>query len=176
VETEDNPFLLRIRRKSTKETLFELRDLEFSKYYISFHNGVVCSKFFFGLGERNQRGFRFREGIYTLYARDEPKIMENGHAPGKHVYSSHPVYLMREQSGNHHLFFYKTSSPMDFEYNGESMKFITIGGVVHFKLFLGNHDPNTAVKLYHQYLGGGWALHPFWSMGFHQSRWGYKTA
>lgn len=34
----------------------------------------------------------------------------------------------------------------------------------------------TAIKKYHQYLGGGWALHPFWVHGFHQSRWGYKTS
>jgi hypothetical protein len=89
------------------------------------------------MGERNQKGFRFREGIYTLMARDEPKMMENGKPPGKHCYSSQPVYLMREASGHNHVFFYKTASPMDFQYQDDSMKFITIGGVVHLKFFLG---------------------------------------
>lgn len=56
---------------------------------------------------------------------------------------------------------------MDFEYRNNEMKFITIGGVIHIKLFLGDQSPNNAVKLYHEYLGGGWALHPFWSSGFH---------
>ena len=46
-------------------------------------------------------------------ARDEPKLMEDGRRPGKHVYSSQPVYLMRENSKNYHVFFYKTSSPID---------------------------------------------------------------
>ena len=82
-------------------------------------------------------------------ARDEPKIMEDGKHPGKHVYSSQPVYLMREKSGFNHLFFYKTASPLDFEYRDSEMKFITIGGVVHVKLFLGDKNPDTAVKLYH---------------------------
>ncbi len=32
---------------------------------------------------------------------------------------------------------------------------------MHFKYFFGDHDPDTAVKLYHQYLGN-YGLHPFW--------------
>ena len=53
---------------------------------------------------------------------------------------------MRENSGFNHVFFYKTASPMDFEYKNNSMKFITIGGVVHLKFFLGGKKANTAVK------------------------------
>jgi alpha-glucosidase/lysosomal alpha-glucosidase len=56
---------------------------------------------------------------------------------------------------------------MDVDYHGDKMKFITIGGVVHLKFFLGDKEPETAVKLYHEYLGGGWAVPPFWSTGFH---------
>ncbi len=64
---------------------------------------------------------------------------------------------MREESANNHVFFYKSASPMDFELKDLEMKFYTIGGVIHLKLFLGDKEPETAVKEYHSYLGGGWA-------------------
>jgi len=71
-----------------------------------------------------------------------------------------------------------------------------VGGIIHFKVFIGDKNPETAIKLYHNYLGGGHALPPFWygilkiksflpfeyffnnqrAFGFHQSRWGYKTS
>jgi len=35
--------------------------------------------------------------------------------------------------------------------------------------------PETVVKQYHNYING-WTLHPFWSQGFHQCRWGYNTS
>lgn len=83
------------------------------------------------------------------------------------MYSSQPVYLMKEQSGYYHVLLYKTASPVDVQYFGETLKFITVGGIVHLKIFLGDTDPRTAIKRYHCYLGGGWALHPFWVHGLH---------
>lgn len=70
--------------------------------------------------------------------RDEPNLKENGKRPGKHVYSSQPVLLQKEISANFNLFFYKTTSPIDVEYKDGKLKFVTIGGIMHFKLFLGN--------------------------------------
>lgn len=55
---------------------------------------------------------------------------------------------------------------MDVHYEEDKMKFITIGGIIHIKLFLGDASPRTAVKKYHKYLGG-WMLPPFWGFGFH---------
>lgn len=71
-------------------------------------------------------------------ARDEPKLIEDGLRPGKHVYSSQPVLLSRELSGQHNLLLYKSASPMDVIYKDGLMKLITIGGIVHLKLFLCN--------------------------------------
>ena len=39
--------------------------------------------------------------------------MEDGVTGGKGVYSSHPVYLVREKSGNYHVVFYKNPTPTD---------------------------------------------------------------
>lgn len=43
-----------------------------------------------------------------------------------------------EESGKFNIMFYKSSSPMDVEYYDDKMKFITIGGIVHIKLFFGD--------------------------------------
>jgi lysosomal alpha-glucosidase len=98
-------------------------------------------------------------------AREVSELVEDGKSPGKHVYSSQPIYLQREKSGSFHVFFYKTASPIDVHYFNGFMKFITIGGVIHLKLFFGNDKPDNAIIKYHDYLGG-WILHPFWSSGF----------
>lgn len=82
---------------------------------------------------------------------------------------------MREKSGKYHVFFFKNASPMDVIFSEDTLNFKFIGGIIHLKLFLGDYDPETAIKLYHTYLGG-WALHPFWSMGYHHSRWPIKTS
>lgn len=38
---------------------------------------------------------------------------------------------------------------------------------MHWKFFFGDTDPENAVKTYHDYLGGGFLVPPFWSLGFH---------
>jgi alpha-glucosidase/lysosomal alpha-glucosidase len=48
---------------------------------------------------------------------------------------------MKEMSGKYHIFFYKTASAMDVEYYGETLRFITVGGILHWKLFLGDFNP-----------------------------------
>lgn len=84
---------------------------------------------------------------------------------------------MKEKSGHFHIFFFKTASPMDVIYESNSLTFKTvikiyleiymkISGIMHFKYFFGNHNPDSAVKLYHDYLGK-FALHPFWASGYH---------
>lgn len=159
-----------IRRKD--ETIFSLEVQAFSPLYQEFST-VRATPLLFGLGERNQKGFRFREGIYTLYSKDVPQIVEDGQAPGKNVYSSQPAYLMKEQSGSFHVCFYKTSSPMDVLNADGRLTFKTIGGNIHVKLFLGQ-DPDSAVRLYHQYLGN-FTLAPFWAFGYQASHWGYES-
>lgn len=174
VTTQANPFTLRVARTDTQETIFHLHNLTVSKLYNEY-TLTIPSKLFFGLGERNAKGFRFREGTYTLWAKDVPELLEDGRPPGKGVYSSQPVYLMREKSGKYHVFFFKNSSPIDVIYKDDALTFKYIGGILQIKLFLGDYDPESAIKLYHSYFRG-WALHPFWAMGYHHSRWPIKNS
>ena len=63
---------------------------------------------------------------------------------------------------------------MDVEYFENNMKLITIGGIVNVRLFMAG-TARDVIKEYHKYLGG-WIIPPFWSTGFHQSRWKYNTS
>jgi hypothetical protein len=50
-----------------------------------------------------------------------------------------------------------------------------VGGEIHLKFFLGDSKPETATKAYHNYING-YMIQPFWSMGYHNSRWGYNSS
>jgi len=52
--------------------------------------------------------------------------------------------------------------------------FKTIGGIVDLRFFLGEKKPAKLIEKLNQYSGRS-AIPPFWSLGFHQSRWGYRT-
>lgn len=49
-----------------------------------------------------------------------------------------------------------------------------IGGILDFRFFLGEQNPDQTVKKFQAYAGRS-AMPPFWSLGFHQSRYGYKN-
>jgi hypothetical protein len=70
--------------------------------------------YLFGMGERNSPSLRLKKGEYTLYGRDDPILVETG-TRGNNVYGSHPMYLMKEKSGNFHVVFFKNSAAMDVQ-------------------------------------------------------------
>ena len=49
-----------------------------------------------------------------------------------------------------------------------------IGGVLDFRFFMGEKDPETTLYKLNLYMGRS-AIPPFWALGFHQCRWGYKN-
>lgn len=50
-----------------------------------------------------------------------------------------------------------------------------IGGIIDFRFFLGYVHLENFLNLYVRTFLGPSAIPPFWSMGFHQCRWGYKN-
>ena len=74
----------------------------------------IPTNYIFGMGERNNPNLRLQEGEYTLYGRDDFSLVENA-KKGNNVYGSHPMYLMKEKSGNFHVMFFKNSDPIDIE-------------------------------------------------------------
>ena len=58
--------------------------------------------------------------------------------------------------------------------NKHYITYKVIGGVIDFRFFLGEQNPQAVVERLNIYSGRA-AIPPFWSFGFHQCRWGYDT-
>ena len=50
----------------------------------------------------------------------------------------------------------------------------TIGGIIDFRFFGGQRSPRLAIEKLSFYSGKS-AIPPFWSLGFHQCRYGYHN-
>ena len=172
-----NPFSLEIRRRATNETIFRTpRFLSFFFMKNFCHiTTLIPTENLFGLGQRTS-SFKIHTGIYTFYNKDNPSKLDFGIGHNNNKYGSHPMYLMKEKSGNYFISYLRNSFPMDIKVTIEKkeISYFIAGGVLDFSLFLGDKNPENVIKMYHKFLGG-WIMPPFWSLGFHQSRWGYKN-
>lgn len=178
VTIQNDPFNFILKRKETNETLFSI-DNTLINFYMSDNlseiSTYISSDNIYGLGQRTT-SFKMHSGIYTFYNKDSPSKLDNGLGKNNNKYGSHPMYLLREQSGNYFINYLRNSMPMDIVLNTKNnlLTYISIGGVFDFTIFIGDKNPENVIKKYHSFLGG-WAMPPFWSIGFHQSRWGYKN-
>jgi len=175
VEVNHNPFWFKVTRKDTQEIIFDssIGNFIFSDYYIEIST-PVASPYLYGLGERGYNLTLGPSGIYTIWNADYNQNIETGEG-GHNSYGSHPVYLMKEKSGKWSMTLLRNVNAMDVILkNSESLTYKITGGILDFNFFLGNTDPESAIMTYHNYLGG-WAVPPFWSLGYQQSRWGYNN-
>jgi alpha-glucosidase len=174
VEVTFRPFAFRVIRNSTNEIIFDTKNFDFVYSDLAIQIGTdLPSRYLYGLGERRAE-FLLKPGTYTIYNRDHYNSTIDDGQPGKQIYGAHPVYLMREKSNMWHSVLFRNINAMDFVWtDNNQLMFKTIGGIIEFKFFLGCEYPDSAVKQYHRYANGV-ALTPFWSHGWHQSRWGIK--
>ena len=54
------------------------------------------------------------------------------------------------------------------------LTFKTIGGIMDFRFLLGEQSPEAVLDKFQIFIGRS-AVPPFWSLGYHQCRWGYKN-
>jgi alpha-glucosidase (family GH31 glycosyl hydrolase) len=179
ITNETDIFSLTVRRRFTKDIIFTTANFniiigEDANY--SEISTAISTKHLFGFGERTST-MRLTTGTYTIWNRDTPAHFDDKKQGGESKYGTHPMYLNREASiGNFHITYLRNPYPMDLVVDEEA-KIVTwkvAGGVLDFTIFLGDFHPETVIKKYHTYLGG-YITPPFWSMGFHQSRWGYTN-
>ena len=177
-----SPFSFSVTRTLTKEVIFDSNagDLIYSDYYLEFTT-FLPSKNLYGFGERAYKLDLGTGGTFTLWNKDAMDL-ENV-TPGHNVYGYHTVYLQREKSNNFSTVLLRSSNAMDVTITNpvlrckSTLTYKVIGGILEFNIFTGDgkiNSPESVVKQYHSFLGG-WALHPFWAMGHHQCRWGYKN-
>eukprot|EP00735_Rhodelphis_limneticus_P000780 TRINITY_DN11307_c0_g1::TRINITY_DN11307_c0_g1_i1::g.745::m.745 TRINITY_DN11307_c0_g1::TRINITY_DN11307_c0_g1_i1::g.745 ORF type:complete len:956 (+),score=271.53,sp/O04893/AGLU_SPIOL/35.44/1e-153,Glyco_hydro_31/PF01055.21/6.7e-148,Trefoil/PF00088.13/5.5e-14,Trefoil/PF00088.13/5.4e+03,Gal_mutarotas_2/PF13802.1/0.002,Gal_mutarotas_2/PF13802.1/5.1e+03,Gal_mutarotas_2/PF13802.1/7.8e+03 TRINITY_DN11307_c0_g1_i1:28-2868(+) len=88
-------------------------------------------------------------------------------------YEGSPPSTARNISSWAHGVFLLNSNPMDVVAMPDAMYFKPIGGILDMYVFAGP-TPADVVQQYHRVIGAP-SLPPRWSLGFHQSRYGYKT-
>ncbi|KAM6589139.1 hypothetical protein CsatA_011744 [Cannabis sativa] len=176
-----DPFGFAVKRKSDGQVLFNTSseksdpfgDLVFKDQYLEISTRLPKDASLYGLGENTQpHGIKlYPNDPYTLYTTDASAINLN-----TDLYGSHPVYMdLRNVDGKaySHAVLLLNSNGMDVFYRGNSLTYKVIGGVFDFYFFSGP-SPLNVVDQYTSFIGRP-APMPYWSLGFHQCRWGYHN-
>lgn len=96
------------------------------------------------------------------------------------IYGSHPVYFQHKYSGgsngrNHstHAVYLRSTNGMDILLQNTTLQYRTIGGIFDFYFYTGP-SPKDVVQQYVSSIGLP-TMHQYWTLGFHQCRWGYHN-
>ncbi|KAK0624993.1 glycosyl hydrolases family 31-domain-containing protein [Bombardia bombarda] len=172
-----SPFSFEVIRVSTGQVLFDTSaaPLIFESQYVRLRTKLPQDVNLYGLGEHSD-DFRLATTNYTrtLWNAESPYIPR-----GQNLYGSHPVYFDHRGVLGTHGVFLLNSNGMDIIINqteeaGEQyLEYNTIGGVLDF-YFLAGPEPAAVSKQYAEVVGLP-ALPPYWSLGFHQCKYGWPS-
>nr|XP_027203751.1 lysosomal alpha-glucosidase-like [Dermatophagoides pteronyssinus] len=171
IELKDSNLI--IKRRSNGQSIFNvnLQLLIYSDQFIQLTTGLP-SEFIYGIGEHREP---FRKSTnwkrYTLFNRDQYPISDSS------LYGSHPFYLSVEELNDKQpasgVFLFNSNAMDIITQPSPAITFRTIGGILDFFLFLGP-KPEQVVQQYHRLIGLP-TIPPYWSLGFHLSRFGYRN-
>lgn len=167
------PFALTVTRRSTGEPIFDTtgQRFVFKDQYIELTTNIPADADLYGIGEVSLPTGPLlpRDGtVITLWARDLASAL-----PYVNLYGTHPFYLQVNKDGSSHGVLFLNSNGMDVILNQTSLTYRVIGGLVDLYFFTGP-TPEEVIRQYHQVIGFP-AMPPYWSLGFHQTRWGYSN-
>lgn len=173
-----DPFGFSVTRRANDEVLFNTlpgengfkNSLVFKDQYLEISSHVPESAFLYGLGEVSRPdGLRLLPNkTYTLWATDIASYFVD--IP---LYSSYPFIMDLRKGASTHGVLLLNSNGMDIRYEKNSLTYKVIGGVLDFYFFAGTSPLAAIDQLTH--LVGRPAAMPYWSLGFHQARFGYKN-
>lgn len=154
---------------STEDTNFLYTD-----DFISF-GGYLTSNDVYGFGERYHK-LKLGDGIFTMWPNDTNGIIEDKGDGGYNGYGTQPLALHRTLNGNFLGVIFNNINAQDvliksIQPEKVLLEHRTIGGVIDYYMYLGKNVDETLIQM-HEIIGHP-MLPPFWSLGFHQSRWGY---
>ena len=149
----------------------------FSDNLISFQS-YLTSDDIYGFGERIHN-FKLEEGVYTIWPIDRHNFFDDGKG-GKNLYGHQPIGLHKTKYKDIWLgFVFLNSNAQDVQIHRNTIEqktilsHKTIGGIIDYYIIVDN-SPENVLKDIH-YLIGKPILPPYWALGIHQCRWGFKN-
>ena len=144
--------------------------LVFKEQYIEFSTWIDSDVTLYGAGERASHTLHLeRNGLpRTLWNHDlGPTFLE------QNSYGSHPFVLALRPSGTAFGFFLLSSNGMDIIPAPDRLSWRVIGGIVDLFILAGP-TPTDVLDQLTQVVGRP-AMMPYWSLGWQQSKYGYKS-
>lgn len=180
---QGKPFNFAYLNENGSEKLFSIfsENLLFMDDLIGFDYNLNTNKIF-GYGERSS-DFNLKPGVYTVWPRDMPNIYDDGKG-ARNSYGHQPFFINRNKGDSYIGFAFLNSNAQDLlvKYNQKNdpsedktakLTQITIGGIIEL-LIIHATTPQQLLEKYHNIIGKP-VLPNFWSLGWHQSRWGYRN-
>ena len=148
----------------------------YSDNYINFES-YLTSDDIYGFGERIHN-FKLNEGIYTIWPTDRKNYYDEGKG-GQNLYGHQPIGLHKTKYKDIWLgFVFLNTNAQDIQIKNKGKDNVvlthkTIGGIIDYYLIVDNSPENVLRDIH--YLIGKPILPPFWSLGYHQCRWGFHN-
>lgn len=164
-----SPFSFEITRATDGKSLFKLGDtFTFKDQYLEVPVVVDVAAKTFGLGESTRLNHALEPNTtYTLWAADIAASNFD-----TNLYGSFPYYLQMVDNQAHGVML-MNSNGMDVHLEQERLTFKAIGGIVDIYVFNGP-TPEAVVQQYTGIVGRP-TMFPYWSLGFHNCKWGYES-
>ncbi|KAH7962551.1 hypothetical protein HPB52_016856 [Rhipicephalus sanguineus] len=166
-----DPFSFQVRRTKTGTVIFDtgVGALVFAHQFLQI-SARLPSGLVYGLGEHVHDHFKHDMNwrTWAIFNRDAfPEDYSN-------LYGSHPLYMCIEKDNNAHAVLLLNSNAMEIQLQPTpAVTFRTTGGVLDFYFFMGP-TPEEVVRQYTEAVGRP-LMPPYWALGFHLGRWGYRT-
>ena len=131
----------------------------------------------YGFGER-YHDLNLEDGIFTIWPNDSHGIHEDLNLGGDNLMGHQPLGFHRSKNNNFLGILFNNVNAQDIliktlSENNILLEHRFIGGIIDYYIYPSYNIDDVLVKL-HNIIGNP-TLMPYWSLGFHQSRWGYKN-
>jgi len=164
--TDNEGFKLDVKRKDGTP-IFESMSFVFERQYLEISKSVAANSAVYGFGE-----------VFGPYKRNSENTShalwnaDNADPVGQNLYGSHPFFI-EIIDGKAYGFFLKNSHGMQFSIQNGLMTIQAIGGNFDMYFFMGP-TMEDVTRQYFKVIGQP-ALLPYWSLGWHQCRYGYRN-